>query len=38
MSNFKKLTRKQRRSLRKYGQFKFIKDGVVWTYILIGDR
>ena len=33
-----KLTWKQRRSLKKRGQFKFKRNGVVWTYIVIGDR
>ena len=33
-----KLTWKQRRSLKKHGQFKFKRNGVVWTYIVIGDR
>lgn len=33
-----KLTRLQKLKLRWFGKFKYKKNGVVWTYILIADR
>lgn len=36
--SFKKLSFKQRHSLKKYGQFKYKRNGVVWTYIVIKEN
>lgn len=33
-----KLTWLQKFKLRRFGKFKYRKNGVLWTYILIGDR